>query len=104
MSEKKPAPHTIANDAKPSGNLSATKTRPFQVIGSRSQRRTRCTGDSPRWSGGVAIGTPSIARARPRSIAAIPRQAASVASRMPSPTITTASAAPTLTPTTRMPK
>ncbi len=57
VSEKKPAPHTIANDATPSGNLSATKTRPFQVIGSRSQRRTRCTGDSPRWSGGVAIGT-----------------------------------------------
>ncbi len=51
-------------------------------------------------SGGVAIGTPSTLRARPRSIAAIPRQAASVASRMPRPTISTASAAPVLTPTT----
>ena len=101
VSEKKPAPQRIANVSTPSGNLSATKTRPFHVIGSRSQRRTRWTGERPRRSGGIAIGTPSSPRARPRSIAAIPRQAASVASRMASPTMSRASAAPVLTPMTR---
>ena len=98
-SEKKPVAQTIANEATPSGNLSATKTRLFQVIGSRSQRTIRSSGAAGR-SGGVAIGTPSTARARARSIVAMPRQAASVASRIPSPTISTASAAPVLTPTT----
>ena len=43
-SEKKPVAQTIANEATPSGNLSATKTRPFQVIGSRSQRTIRSSG------------------------------------------------------------
>ena len=84
----------------PSGNFSATKIRLFHVTGSRSQRPIRFSRRRSRRSRGWAIGTPSSARAVPRSIAAIARVAASVASRIPSPMMTTASAAPTEIPIT----